>query len=311
MKKLFIALLLTKMLCANAAGDGMVVVDAGVSGGKLYEYKNFPTSLIQARNVYVWVPENYSSQKRYDVVYMHDGQMLFDAETTWNHQEWKVDENVSALMAEGKIRDCIVVGVWNIAESRFHDYFPQKTLNYMSEAEFCEFDKELDASRMNADSYLKFIVNELKPYIDKNFSTNKGREHTFLMGSSMGGLISLYGLCEYPDVFGGAACLSMHTLMVTSKLMNIRNTEIAAPAFCRYLEEKLLEANRSKIYIDYGDKTLDSYYAPYQQKIDDVLRRKGWHVPYWTTNYYAGMAHTETDWAKRLFIPFMFLLEKE
>lgn len=145
----------------------------------------------------------------------------------------------------------------------------------MSEAEFCEFDKELDASRMNADSYLKFIVNELKPYIDKNFSTNKGREHTFLMGSSMGGLISLYGLCEYPDVFGGAACLSMHTLMVTSKLMNIRNTEIAAPAFCRYLEEKLPEANRSKIYIDYGDKTLDSYYAPYQQKIDDVLRRKG------------------------------------
>lgn len=214
-------------------------------------------------------------------------------------------------MAEGKIRDCIVVGVWNIAESRFHDYFPQKMLNYMSEAEFCEFDKELDASRMNADSYLKFIVNELKPYIDKNFSTNKGREHTFLMGASMGGLISLYGLCEYPDVFGGAACLSMHTLMVTSKLMNIRNTEIAAPAFCRYLEEKLPEANRSKIYIDYGDKTLDSYYAPYQQKIDDVLRRKGWHVPYWTTNYYVGMAHTETDWAKRLFIPFMFLLEKE
>ena len=75
------------------------------SGGKLYEYKNFPTSLIWARNVYVWVPENYSSQKRYDVVYMHDGQMLFDAETTWNRQEWKVDENVSALIAEGKIRD--------------------------------------------------------------------------------------------------------------------------------------------------------------------------------------------------------------
>lgn len=143
MKKLFIALLLTKMLCANAAGDGMVVVDAGVSGGKLYEYKNFPTSLIQARNVYVWVPENYSSQKRYDVVYMHDGQMLFDAEATWNHQEWKVDENVSALMAEGKIRDCIVVGVWNIAESRFHDYFRRRRLIICLKQNFVSSTKNL------------------------------------------------------------------------------------------------------------------------------------------------------------------------
>lgn len=312
MKKLFIVLMLmAKVLCANAADEKIVLADANVSSGKLYEYKNFPTEFIQSRNVYVWVPADYSPQKKYDVVYMHDGQMLFDAETTWNHQEWKVDENVSTLINEGKIRDCIVVGVWNIAENRFYDYFPQKTLNYMSEEELIEFDKELDVAKMDADNYLKFLVKELKPFIDKNFSTNTGREHTFLMGSSMGGLISLYGLCEYPDVFGGAACLSMHTLMVTSKLMNNRNIEISASAFCKYLEESLPEANMSKIYIDFGSKTLDAYYAPYQQKIDDVLRIKGWHVPYWTTNYYAGMSHTETDWAKRLFIPLMFLLEKE
>lgn len=312
MKKLFIVLMLmAKVLCANAADEKIVLADANVSSGKLYEYKNFPTAFIHPRNVYVWLPADYSAQKKYDVVYMHDGQMLFDAETTWNHQEWKVDENVSALINEGKIRDCIVVGVWNIAENRFYDYFPQKTLNYMSEEELIEFDKELDASKLDADNYLKFLVKELKPYIDKNFSTNTCREHTFLMGSSMGGLISLYGLCEYPDVFGGVACLSMHTLMVTSKLMNSRNTEISASAFCKYLEKSLPEANMSKIYIDFGSKTLDAYYASYQKKIDDVLRIKGWNVPYWTTNYYAGMSHTETDWAKRLFIPLMFLLEKE
>lgn len=310
MKKLIIALLLIKMLCVNAAGERMVAASVSVSSGKLYEYKNFPTELIKARNVYVWVPENYSSQKKYDVVYMHDGQMLFDAETTWNHQEWKVDECVSLLINEGKVRDCIVVGIWNIPENRFYDYFPQKTLNYMAVEELREFDKGLNTSKMDADNYLKFLVTELKPYIDRNFSTNREREHNFLMGSSMGGLISLYGLCEYPEVFGGAACLSMHTLMVTSKLMNNRNTEISAKAFCKYLDENMPESNKSKIYIDFGSKTLDSYYATYQQNIDDILRMKGWHVPYWTTNYYAGMSHTETDWAKRLFIPFMFLLEK-
>ena len=303
-------LLMTKILCVNAADDKMIIADARVSSGNLYEYKNFPTEFIQPRNVYVWVPADYSSKKKYDVVYMHDGQMLFDSETTWNHQEWKVDETVASLINEGMIRECIVVGVWNIAENRFYDYFPQKTLNYIPKAELRDFDKELDVSKMDADNYLKFLVKELKPYIDKNFSTYREHEHTFLMGSSMGGLISLYGLCEYPDVFGGAACLSMHTLMVTSELNDGRSTEVAAPAFCKYLEENLPEANRSKIYIDFGNKTLDAYYSPYQQKIDEVLRIKGWRVPYWTTNYYAGMAHTETDWAKRLFIPFMFLLEK-
>lgn len=143
MKKLFIALLLTKMLCANAAGDGMVVADAGVSGGKLYEYKNFPTSLIRARNVYVWVPENYSSQKRYDVVYMHDGQMLFDAETTWNHQEWKVDENVSALMAEGKIRDCIVVECGILLKADFMIIFRRRRLTICLKQNFVSSTRNL------------------------------------------------------------------------------------------------------------------------------------------------------------------------
>src|SRR5574344_649663 len=309
-KLLFTSLMSLLPLCGGYAEDGLRLSDAKISDGKLYEYKDFPTNLVARRNVYVWVPDGYSRSRKYDVVYMHDGQMLFDASTTWNHQEWQVDETVSQLIREGRIKDCIIVGVWNIPENRFYDYFPQKTLKEMTADEYKAFDKEVDAKNFDADGYLKFLVDELKPFVDSNFSTQKGREHAFLMGAIMGGLISLYGLCEYPMVFGGAACLSMHTLMVTSKMMTPRNIALSAPAFCKYLKDNLPKANSAKIYIDYGDKTLDAQYAPYQQKVDDVLRHAGWSVPSWTTNFYPGMSHSETDWAKRLFVPLMFLLEK-
>jgi predicted alpha/beta superfamily hydrolase len=300
--------MLLQSMFTFAADDGFVVSDAKISDGQLLEYANFPTKYVAPRNVYVLLPDGYDANKKYDVVYMHDGQMLFDSKTTWNHQEWMVDETVGALLKADKIRPCIIVGIWNIPEKRFYDYFPQGTLKYMSKAEYKEFDAEMEAKNFDADGYLHFIVDELKPYIDSHFATNTSREHTFLMGSSMGALISLYGVCEYPDVFGGAACLSLHSVMITSKVQNLRNTAIAAPAFCRYLNAHLPKTNSAKIYIDYGDKTLDALYGPYQAQIDSVMYDKGWRKPYWTTNYYPGMAHTETDWAQRLFIPLMFLL---
>ncbi len=312
MRKFFTISALLLLSVSGLATDkkGMEKAAANVSSGNLYEYGQFPTKLIQPRNVYVWVPDGYTENRKYDVIYMHDGQMLFDSTSTWNKQEWQVDEKVSELLKDGKIKDCIIVGVWNIPQNRFYDYFPQKVIQFMPENEYQEFDKEQHADRLDADNYLRFLVNELKPYIDSHYSTYTDREHTFLMGSSMGGLISLYGLCEYPQVFGGAACLSMHSLMITSGMMNERNIEISAPAFCRYLKANLPKANSARIYIDFGDKTLDAYYAPYQNKIDDVMRSQGWCRPAWTTNFYPGMAHSETDWAKRLFVPMMFLIGK-
>jgi enterochelin esterase-like enzyme len=311
MKKLWpLFAMIFHSVCASAADNGLSTAPIKVSAGKLYEYVNFPTRLITPRNVYIWVPEGYTEQKKYDVVYMHDGQMLFDSTATWNHQEWRVDETASELMQSARIRDCIIVGIWNIPEKRFYDYFPQQVLNFMPTDEYKAFDAELHAAQFDADNYLRFIVEDLKPYVDTHFSTLTDRTHTFLMGSSMGALISLYGLCTHPDVFGGAACLSLHSVMITSKVLNDRNTAIAAPAFCRYLRKNLPPANSAKIYIDYGSKTLDARYGPYQEKIDEVLYQNGWRKPFWTTNFYPGMAHTEKDWAQRLFVPFMFLLEK-
>ena len=183
-----------------------------VSTGKLTEFTKFESKYVSPRDVCVWVPDGYSPKNRYDVIYMHDGQMLFDANTTWNKQEWKVDEVAGSLIAEGKIRNCIVVAVSNISKTRYGDFLPQKTLEYLPEG--TNIPKEI---KYNADNYLRFLVEEVKPFVDKNYSTNKSKDHTFVMGSSMGGLISLYALCEYPDVFGGAGCVSTHVPMVLSK----------------------------------------------------------------------------------------------
>src|SRR6185436_3742307 len=102
-------------------------------------------------------------------------------------------------------------------KSRHSDYFPQKAFEALSQDQKDFITKQLQSAgkttevfQPKSDGYLKFIVSELKPYIDKTFSTKADRKNTFIAGSSMGGLISLYAICEYPTIFGGAACLSTH-----------------------------------------------------------------------------------------------------
>ncbi|MGL5786648.1 MAG: alpha/beta hydrolase [Bacteroidales bacterium] len=279
--------------------------------GQIIEYLQFKSDHITPRNISVWLPENYNHEKKYAVIYMHDGQMLFDHKTTWNNQEWKVDETIDRLLKENLIKDCIVVGIWNIENDRFYDYFPQKTWNYIPDNKKTALLPDIDHARLNADNYLKFITSELKPFIDITYSTYQDKNNTFLLGSSMGGLISLYGLCEYPDIFGGAACLSVHSPMVTSKLLTMELSEIIAPAFCLYLQTNLPETNSCHIYMDLGNQTLDALYIPFQNNINDVFWKKGWKLPYWTTNYYPGTAHSEKDWADRLATPLLFLLQTQ
>jgi len=288
-----------------------------VSPGTVKRLEKFPSKYVDARNVDVWLPDGYSEKKKYAVLYMHDGQMLFDATTTWNKQEWQVDETVGRLIKERKIKDCIVVGVWNNGEYRHSEYFPQQALANIPPAT-----KELIISQQLkgkplADNYLKFLVAELKPYIDQNFSTRKDRKNTFIMGSSMGGLISIYALCEYPNVFGGAAGISTHWPLVGVIAANPplsvqavkQATDLIAASFRRYLEIHLPPADSRKIYFDYGDQTLDALYPPLQKKVDEVMRAKGYTAKGWMTRSFPGEEHSEKSWARRLDVPLQFLLK--
>lgn len=280
-----------------------------VSSGTVKRLEKFASKYVDARNIDVWLPDGYSVKKKYAVLYMHDGQMLFDASATWNKQEWQVDETVGRLIEEGKIKETIVVGVWNNGECRHSEFFPQKTLAEIPAATRDFIISKQLKNKPQADNYLKFLVEELKPYIDKNFSTRQDRKNTFIAGSSMGGLISIYALCEYPKVFGGAAGMSTHLPLILAENVDANNDLIAA-SFRNYLEKNLPEANTRKIYFDYGDQSLDVFYPPLQKKVDDILHGKNWTAKAWLTRSFPGEDHSEKAWSKRLQIPLEFLLAK-
>jgi enterochelin esterase-like enzyme len=301
MQKL-LSLTMISMFCA------VVSAQVSVSSGSVKRLEKFASRYVDARNVDVWLPDGYSPKKKYAVLYIHDGQMLFDAATTWNKQEWRVDETVGKLIRERKIKDLIVIGVWNNGDYRHSEYYPAKSLEYLSVATRDYIVKNNLKGKPRADDYLRFLVEELKPYIDQNFSTRKDRDHTFIAGASMGGLISLYALCEYPEVFGGAAAVSTHLPLVGDD--KVPDLESVPVSFRTYLEKKLPPADSRKIYFDYGDQTLDAYYPPLQKKVDELMKAKGWTEKAWTTRFFAGENHSEIAWAKRLNVPLEFLLKK-
>ncbi|MCS6822297.1 MAG: alpha/beta hydrolase-fold protein [Microscillaceae bacterium] len=282
-----------------------------VSKGKIERIDSFPSQFVTPRNIDVWLPEGYSAKKKYAVLYMHDGQMLFDANTTWNKQEWGVDETMSQLLESGKIKNTIVVGIWNTGKLRRSEYFPQKAFDLLTENQKDTIlnppsGKLFFEANIQSDNYLKFLVQELKPYIDKKYATLKNKNNTFIAGSSMGGLISLYALCEYPDVFGGAACLSTHWIGGFTD----KNNPIPQ-AIMQYLEKKLPNPKNNKIYFDTGTATIDAFYPPYQKQVDEIMRKKGFQSNVnWITQVFEGEPHNENAWKKRLHIPLTFLLKK-
>jgi len=156
-----------------------------------------------------------------------------------------------------------------------------------------------------SDNYLKFLVDELKPYIDSHFSTRKDRKNTFTAGSSMGGLISIYAICEYPQIFGGAACMSTHW---PGTFTTVDNPVPAA--FMQYLSTHLPSPKTHKIYFDHGSATLDAMYRPYQLQADSLMKVAGYTDANWMSREFPGADHSERSWHKRLDTPMLFLLGK-
>ncbi len=281
-----------------------------VSSGTLQRLDSIPSRYVPARLVDVWIPRGIKPQQKLAVLYMHDGQMLFDAKVTWNHQEWRVDEVAQALIDAGKVQPFMVVGVHNGDLNRHAEYFPQQAFSALpvsTQQQFYQLNRDperkLFSQAVYSDRYLKFLVEELKPYIDRHFPVYTDKEHTFIMGSSMGGLISMYALSEYPQIFGGAACLSTHWPGVFQTDHN------PVPAtFFSYMRQHLPKANSRKLYFDYGDQTLDAWYPPLQRQADQLLTELGWQAPMWQTRFFKGHSHSEADWAKRLDVPLQFLL---
>ncbi|MCF8233378.1 MAG: esterase family protein [Bacteroidales bacterium] len=293
-------LLIMLAACTGPAANAQIPT---VSAGEIVRLENFHSEFVTARHVDVWLPEGCNEHNSYTVLYMHDGQMLFDSTITWNQQEWGVDEAATRLIEENKLQPFIVVGIHNSGEGRHADYLPQKPFESLPEDFQQEYFIQANYNSLQSDNYLHFLVEELKPYIDKNFSTKPERENTFVAGSSMGGLISIYAICEHPDVFGGAACISTHWPGIRDQQENP-----LPGAFMEYLNLNLPSPDDHKIYFDYGTETLDALYEPYQKQADVIMRENGYTDQNWMTRKFEGASHSENAWRARLHTPLLFLM---
>jgi predicted alpha/beta superfamily hydrolase len=283
--------------------------NAVLSSGNLLRADSITSEYITTRPVDVWLPENYSENKTYSVLYMHDGQNLFDSTATWSKQEWKVDEWATKLMTEEKTKDFIVVAIHNIPQLRWQDLYPEKAMEYMDvkvKDSLMDLAKKSNFNvNFKGDEYLQFLVKELKPVIDSQFSVHGDKANTFIMGSSMGGLMSMYAVSEYPDVFVGGACLSTHWVGAMPSPNNPH-----PEAIFKYMETNLPKAGSHTLYFDYGNKTLDQYYPKFAPRVNEILKEKGYTDKDAKNLYFEGTDHSGKSWSQRLDQPILFLLGK-
>lgn len=274
--------------------------------GTLHRHLDFASAFVQPRNVDIWLPPGYAAgDGEYPVVYMHDGQNLFDLALAYGGVDWGIDEAVVRLMEAGQTGGAIVVGIWNTGDARWLEYMPQKALAVPGALE--RFGHEAGGEPLS-DRYLEFLAGELKPFVDEHYRTLPGRANTFVMGSSMGGLISLYATCEYPDLFGGAGCLSTHWPAPGNQ--GVPGLGNHGSPVVEYLRGALPAPGCHRFYFDYGTETLDAEYEPYQQRADAVMRAAGYTEGVdWLTRRFEGAEHSERSWRERVHIPLLFLLE--
>jgi predicted alpha/beta superfamily hydrolase len=241
------------------------------------------------RDILVYLPQSYNrSDLHYPVLYMHDGQNLFDAVTSFAG-EWHVDETMEALGLEGI--EAIVVGIPNAGEKRLDEYSP--------------FDQPRIGGGQG-EQYLSFIAETLKPIIDADFRTCPEREHTGLIGSSMGAFISIYGFFHYPQTFGMVGVMSP-------------SFWFARGAIYTYVENAPFSPG--KIYLDVGTREHGGsrsvlkahsrrYYASVR-RMQRILVKKGYRPRrdlLYVEEKWAG--HEEQAWARRLPAAIRFLLDK-
>lgn len=269
----------------------------GVTGA-FRQHAKFPSRNVEARTIDVWLPPDYlSDDKRYPVLYVHDGQNAFNPATSAGGIDWGIDETMTRLIDEHVIRPAIVVAIWN-SPKRFLEYMPRKALGADSMVRTGRAGNETVQGPVLSEAYLRFLTTELKPFIDRTYRTKPHRDDTFIMGSSMGALLSLYAISELPGIFGGAACLSTHW-------------PAGGGGMVEYLRRSVPNRDDHRLYFDHGTVALDSTYAPFQLQVDAILRQSKYRDgEHFQSRVFDGADHTERAWRQRVDAPLAFLLKR-
>jgi predicted alpha/beta superfamily hydrolase len=241
-----------------------------------YLHEFYSIHLKNERDIIIWLPPSYQySERSYPVLYMQDGQNLFDPNTSFIGRDWKIDEVTSGLIKDKRIEEIIIVGIYN-QKDRIDEY------NYFSE---------------KGKKYANFMIKELKPFIDDKYRTIPASFQTALMGSSMGGLISFQLFWNFPNIFGMAACLS------NSFWVNDRHV------FEMIKNNRHHFGKKNKLYVDCGseEKELIEDF----NRMVKILKKINSETEFHFGSYIdQGSFHTENDWANRLHIPLRFLFGK-
>lgn len=228
--------------------------------------------LIHKRDVIVWLPPSYekNTKKHYPVLYMHDGQNIFDPSTAFTGYDWRVDEVADSLIRMKIIEEIIIVGIYN-SPDRLPEYS----------------DSDLGAA------YMSFVINTVKPLIDSTYRTKPGKEHTGIIGSSLGGLSSLLFVWKRSDVFGMAGCMSTSFWYDAEKTL-------------KEVREYSGQKKNIKIYLDCGgrEKELIGGYKRMVEILKTKGFKKGKDLDYTLDSK---GTHSEHYWAKRVWRPLVFM----
>tara|TARA_Y100000991_G_scaffold79011_1_gene59426 strand:- start:3188 stop:4096 length:909 start_codon:yes stop_codon:yes gene_type:complete len=265
---------------------------------KIYD---FQSNYVEDRPMYIWLPSDFDPYEKHNLLIMHDGQNLFDGTKTWNSQEWELDEWSSKLISENQLSSFIIVGIHNSGKNRWSDYFPEKAYKFITDLNYLSVIKP----ELNADSYLKYIVKEVIPFVKEKYLKSTYDYKTIIGGSSMGGLISMYATFEYPEVFDGAICISTHWPGV-----NVTENNPVPEAIFKYMRENIPIPKNKKFYFDYGDKGLDKNYPQYSKTIDSLFLNNEYQKWNFKNLFFKNHGHSEEYWAKRIQIPLKFMFNK-
>ena len=285
------------------------------SAGEIVWWNDFaPAAQVGVRDVWIWFPPGYAEQsdRRFPVIYMHDAENIFDRRLSNFDKEWAVDEAIVRMSGRGDLREWIVVGLRSPVD-RYQTLFPQKLFELLPQDQRAMVSGialgGIEAGKpLRGDAYAAMLAVDLKRRVDREFRTLSGPQDTAVMGSSMGGLMSLYLIAEYPQVFGQAAGLSTHLPLSGPEAGDPeqRAAEVAE-AFRQYLTASEIDPARNRIYIDHGTATLDAFYPPYFKAFDVMMADLGWTSQAYESRAFFGMEHEENAWAQRLDIPLSFL----
>jgi predicted alpha/beta superfamily hydrolase len=242
------------------------------------------------RRLLVWLPPGYEREKerRYPVLYMHDGQNVFDAATSFTRAEWEADETTTRLIAEGKIRPIIVVAIENNA-ARVNEYTLTRDEQFRGGV----------GAGGNGAAYLKFVAEEVKPFVDRTYRTKTEGADTAVAGSSLGGTISLELCRAYPQMFGACAALSPAAWWNHDELLN------------RY-ERDTAWMKETRFWIDIGtlegDGPKHEEYVDGVRRLERILKNAGLTADRdYAVRIIEGGQHEERAWAKRFDQVLVFL----